>query len=464
MPSEELQLRYMKILNLYLALVSLVIDSVAIFIGIIWAYAIRTDGDQLFNLPFATFWHWALIATPIWLILFASQGLYNARELPKGWNGLGRLLVGLISGWGVVLILLYFWRTPETATLSRLLMIYAILLTAGLVLIGRLIIGLISSFLYRSGSGLLRTVIVNGSGAGSFGQALGDWRNGRRVIATFSAEKALPKLIELQRVEKIEEVIVDHPKLDEDTLLGLLNWAELNGANFATVPSLLSVRATNVETGTLAGTPVIYFKRTPLEGWGRVYKRLLDLVLVIPAIIILSPLMILAYILAWIATGSPIFVQERVGQDGQVFKVHKFRSMYVDGDERFPQFKGWSADEDTDPRIPPLGRFLRKTNLNELAQLWDILIGTMSLVGPRPEQPKYVEQFGKEIPGYLHRHHVKSGLTGWAQINGARGNTPVVDRVKYDLYYIEHWTIWFDLRIILATPIYMLKQFFGRDK
>jgi len=225
---------------------------------------------------------------------------------------------------------------------------------------------------------------------------------------------------------------------------------------------LLSVRSTNVETGILAGSPVLFFKRTPLEGWGRVFKRFFDLLAVLVLLVIALPIMLVVGIVIYIVSPGPVvFKQIRIGQDGEPFSFHKFRSMYADWQKRFPDVKDWSADEKTDPRITGIGRFIRKTNIDELPQLFDVLVGKMSLVGPRPEQPKYVEQFGKEIPKYLSRHHVKTGMTGWAQVNGLRGDTSIKDRVKYDLFYIENWSIWFDIRIIIATLIQTIRKLLG---
>jgi exopolysaccharide biosynthesis polyprenyl glycosylphosphotransferase len=242
-------------------------------------------------------------------------------------------------------------------------------------------------------------------------------------------------------------------------VLQLLDWAESHFVNFAQVPTLLSVKATNIEPGNLGNSPIIYYRASPLDGWGRVFKRLLDLVIVIPALIVLSPVFLVLALLVKLSSPGPVlYSHQRVGQDGQVFTIRKFRSMYENAEHKLNIT--WSMDDDTDPRITPIGRLLRKTNLDELPQLWDVLGGRMSLVGPRPEQPKYVEKFSQEIPEYIKRHHVKSGLTGWAQINGLRGNTPVSERVKYDLYYIEHWSIWFDLRIILSTFVYMFRRAF----
>lgn len=453
----------MKPLNLYLAIVSLLIDATAVLGGLWLAYVLRTHGGELFNWPFMTYLHRIVLVTPIWLVLFASQGLYNPRALPRGWNGLGRLLIGLVAAWGIVLIILYFWRSPEATTLSRLLVVYAIALTAIFLTLGRLIVGLIVGILYRTGTGSVRTVVIDGSQENPFATKLTrEWGHGHRVIGVFAADEALEKMAALIKTERIEEVIVDHPNLNEEMLLKFLSWAELHGANFAAVPSLLSVRATNIETSTLAGTPVTYFLRTPLEGWRRVYKRLLDLVLVIPALIILSPIFLVLALLVKLTSKGPVIYREpRVGQDGKVFSVGKFRSMYGDWRERFPNVQDWSTDEKTDIRITPIGRFTRKTNLDELPQLWDVFMGRMSLVGPRPEQPKYVEKFSHEVPDYLRRHNVKSGLTGWAQVNGLRGDTSIPERVKYDLYYIEHWTIWFDVRIIIATFVLVARSLFG---
>ncbi len=450
----------MKRSSLYLAILSLLIDLAAVLAGLMVAYTLRAKGLDLYYWPFSTYLKFAIWTLPVWLIVFASQGLYNPRVLPRGWNAFGRLLIGLLAGWGTLLIALYLWRSPAALVFPRLIIIYGMFWTGVFTFIGRIIFAGFLNALYFSGVSVTRTVVIGQANAQFTEELANNAIHGRTLVGTFSADTALEKLTEINRINPVDEVVVSE-KLPEAKMMKILNWTEEVGATFVLVPSLLSVRSTNIEMGTLAGSPVMYFLRTPLEGWRRIYKRLLDVIIVVPAMIILSPLLLILFVLAQISTGRGIITQERVGQNGRVFKIHKFRSMYVDGDERFPEFKGWSTDEANDPRITKVGRILRKTNLDELAQLWDIFIGTMSFVGPRPEQPRYVEKFAKEVPDYLHRHNVKSGLTGWAQINGARGNTPVAERVKYDLYYIEHWSIWFDIRIILSTIVYVFRQIFS---
>lgn len=444
---------------LYLAIFSLIIDLAAVMGGLITAYTLRADGNvDLYFWPFQTYFRYALLTLPIWLIVFASQGLYNLRVLPRGWNAFGRLLLGLIAGWGVILIALYLWRSPQANALPRLIIIYGFFLTAGLVLVGRVVVSQIITWLYEAGIGVIRTVVISQSHED---ELLDEFArhlvHGRRVIALAKPEDIPEKLTVLAKTERIDEVIVSDNDLPETKVLAALNWAENYGANFLLVPSLLSLRATNVETGVLAGRPVMYFLRTPLEGWQRIYKRLFDLLIVTPMLIILLPIFLfLAALVKLTSPGPVIYKQARVGQDGQRLFIHKFRSMYEDSNEKYKMT--WSADEKTDPRVTPLGRILRATNLDELPQLWDIFRGVLSIVGPRPEQPQYVEKFAKEIPQYARRHHVKTGLTGWAQVNGLRGDTSIPERVKYDLYYIENWSIWFDLRIIIATIALLFRR------
>lgn len=447
-----------------IATFALVLDGLAIVAAMILAYQMRSNGGTIFLLPFASYLRLLWWVVPAWLIFLASQGLYNHRSLPTGWSAIGRLLIGLLSGWGALMIYLYLSRSPEAQNFPRLLIVYGVGLTSLLCVIDKLLLSALVMGLRRQGIGVIRSGLLIASNHQNLISSFRIEEKHGRHLAEIISHDYLAELSKLPS-GKIDELVVPDNVLDEPTMLSVINWADQTNTQFVLVPSLSTVRSTNVEMGTLAGSPVLFFRRTPLEGWGRVYKRILDLILVLPALIILSPIYLLLIMMVKISSPGPVFYREtRVGQDGREFFIGKFRSMYADWRQRFPGIKDWSSDEKTDVRITPLGRVLRKTNLDELPQMWDVLRGKMSIVGPRPEQPKYVEQFSQEFPDYLKRHHVKSGLTGWAQINGARGNTPIADRVKYDLYYIENWSIWFDLRIILATFIYLFRQLFASDR
>jgi len=203
--------------------------------------------------------------------------------------------------------------------------------------------------------------------------------------------------------------------------------------------------------------PVLELRTIALDGWGRIIKRIADLFFSFVALVVLSPLFLIIAIIQKLTSAGPvIYGHERVGKDGKLFKLYKFRSMYDKAEEKEKRF--WT--EKNDSRITPFGNFLRKTNMDELPQFWNILIGNMSIVGPRPEQPKFVEKFNKEIPGYFKRHRIKSGLTGWAQVNGLKGDTSISERVRYDTFYIENWSLWFDLKIIIKTGGLVLHEIF----
>jgi exopolysaccharide biosynthesis polyprenyl glycosylphosphotransferase len=208
-----------------------------------------------------------------------------------------------------------------------------------------------------------------------------------------------------------------------------------------------------VEADELLGVPVFEMKEAPLNSrWNCFLKRAFDLVVGFPAFLVALPVMGFCAVGVRLTSAGPVlFKQRRVGRDGRVFNMYKFRSMRVGTETAaFTQ-----AD---DPRRTSFGTFLRKTSLDELPQLYNVLQGRMSLVGPRPEVPALVAKFEKTVPRYFERHQVKSGITGWAQVHGLRGNTSLEERVKFDIYYIENWSLWLDVTILVRTLLDVLEH------
>ena len=220
------------------------------------------------------------------------------------------------------------------------------------------------------------------------------------------------------------------------------------------VPDLTQAFRLNPSVEDFDGMPVVLVTESPEQGWNAVIKRAFDLVCSGVGLIVLSPVLLLLAILVRLDSPGPVFyAQERVGLNGRRFRMYKFRSMRVDAEAGGP---GWTVKDD--PRRTPLGTTLRRLSLDELPQLWNVFIGDMSLVGPRPEQPQFVEEFRGTIPRYMLRHHVKAGVTGWAQVNGLRGDTPLEDRIRYDLFYLQNWSLWFDIRILFLTVARVFKD------
>ncbi len=198
----------------------------------------------------------------------------------------------------------------------------------------------------------------------------------------------------------------------------------------------------------VGGVPILNIHETPLSGLGSLAKRTMDLALTLPGLVLISPLMALLAVLVPLTSRGPIlYRQKRMGVDGRPFEIWKFRTMPVDVEHTSGPVFATAHDN----RATWLGKVLRKTSLDELPQLFQVIQGHMSLVGPRPERPIFVEQFRRNIPGYMLRHKVKAGLTGWAQVNGWRGDTSIEKRIEFDLYYIRNWTFWLDLRILFMT-------------
>ncbi|MBQ2257201.1 MAG: undecaprenyl-phosphate glucose phosphotransferase [Lachnospiraceae bacterium] len=248
---------------------------------------------------------------------------------------------------------------------------------------------------------------------------------------------------------KLDEIGITLSLSDYDRLEEIVNICEKSGVHTKFIPDYNSVIPSKPYFEDLDGLAVVNIRRVPLTNTANMLmKRLVDIIGASIAIIVFSPVMLVAAIGVKVTSRGPlIFKQERVGLHNRPFKMYKFRSMEVQSDAE--EKKGWTTKND--PRVTKIGRILRKTSIDELPQFFNVLKGDMSLVGPRPERPRFVEQFKEEIPRYMIKHQVRPGITGWAQVNGYRGDTSIKKRIEYDLYYIENWTMAFDFKILFLT-------------
>jgi exopolysaccharide biosynthesis polyprenyl glycosylphosphotransferase len=233
-------------------------------------------------------------------------------------------------------------------------------------------------------------------------------------------------------------------------MLGVVEATNREGVDVHVVPDLLQFIALRARLENLDGVPIISLNDVPLRGFNSVLKRAVDVMISSTALLVLAiPFGIIAFLIKRTSNGNVFYTQERMGLDGKAFLVYKFRSMYQGAEDDTGPV--WARDDD--PRCTPFGRWLRKFDLDELPQLLNVFRGDMSLVGPRPERPYFVAQFKNRFPQYMLRHKVKAGITGWAQVNGWRGNTSLEKRIEYDLYYIENWSVGLDLKILWLTLV-----------
>jgi Undecaprenyl-phosphate glucose phosphotransferase len=260
----------------------------------------------------------------------------------------------------------------------------------------------------------------------------------------------IPDLI---KAHEIQEVIIGRPELSHQEVLAIISRCERGQVGIKIFPDLFQIIATELSIGDLGGLPLLTVRDVVLRGWKLTLKRAVDLVGSAALLIVFSPFLTLIALAIKLDSSGPVFyAQERMGLDARPFWCLKFRSMRADAERNGP---GWTTEDD--PRVTRLGRFIRRFSIDELPQLINVLLGDMSLVGPRPERPVYVEQFRRSIPRYMDRHREKAGLTGWAQVNGLRGDTSIAERTKYDLWYIENWSLLLDFKILIRTVM----QFFS---
>lgn len=272
-------------------------------------------------------------------------------------------------------------------------------------------------------------------------ERIGDIVGGVPVAGTVS------NLTKILSYGSIDQVLVALPIEQIGALKTLMQTLSQETVDVRVIPDFYQYMTLCGGVDEFAGMPLINLQATPLVGWNLVIKRLFDMSMALLGIAVAAPLFaIIAVIVRMSGRGPILYAQERVGMDGHTFTMYKFRTMRIDAES-----DGARMTERDDPRRTTIGTFLRTLSLDELPQLWNVLKGDMSLVGPRPERPCFIEDFKREIPRYALRHKIKAGMTGWAQVNGMRGNTSIEKRIELDLYYIENWSIFLDMKILLRT-------------
>ncbi len=457
-----------------LASVYLVIDALASNLAMLFAWFLRfhlavipvTKGMQ----DFATYMHLLPIVTIVFPLAFGVQGLYRIRPARGRTEEWLSVAIGSVVA-TVVLSGVLLWVRPGNPDVlySRATLLIFLVCVIAFAIVGRTLVRYAVERRHRRGKDLDRVLIAgNGELARAVARRINNHRDGLGFhIAGYlrngddTVLEGLPCLGTIDDAEQVvKEQRIDHvfvalPHASSQAMMSLLDRLVRVIVSIHVVPDLLQFMVLRSRVEDIDGLPTINLSETPLEGWSRFVKRAFDLVVGLMALIVFSPVMIAIAIAIWLEDRGPVFYrQERMGLDGKPFEIVKFRSMRVGAEKETGAV--W-ADKD-DPRRTRVGRWIRAWSLDELPQLINVLKGEMSVVGPRPERPQFVEQFRAEFPHYMLRHKVRAGMTGWAQVHGWRGNTSIRMRIEHDLYYIENWSLMLDLKILFMTVVHGLRH------
>ncbi len=440
----------------------IVSDLVMLRLAFVLAYRLRLLGDARPGQPSdppTTYDDLALLCVLVIMVVFAVRRLYIPRR------GFGRVdllyqvsaAVGL--GWLAALSVTFFvYRALEP---PRLMLVYWALLSIALVWLTRVVLDALLRESHRRGRDLARVLIV---GDGEQAQVVeakirsapelgyrvaGFIGNGSPSPMVQPVLGGLGDIPEIVREHAVGEVIIAWAGISHHELVNIVTGCARQRVDIKIFPDIFELMAREVETSELTGLPLMRVRDVALHGWMRFLKRALDVGVSWSLLVLLSPwLLFMALLVKLTSPQGPILhVQERVGLDGRPFYMLKFRSMRPDAEAESGPV--WTVPND--PRRTRLGATIRRFSLDEFPQLVNVLVGEMSLVGPRPERPEFVARYANLVPRYRERHMEKAGMTGWAQVNGLRGMTSIVERTEYDLFYVETWSLAFDIKILLKT-------------
>ena len=453
--------------------VHVVLDALIIVVSYLLAWWIQFTflaDPKAGKLPMQTYLMALLFVVPGYLLLYDAFHLYKPKRVSGRMLEAGNLFLANMVGLLGFIFVLFIIKESD---FSRGLIFIFTLINFLLTLCERNFIRIVLKDIRSRGMNLKHMILVGYSSAadGYIDRIFANPQWGYQIDGILDDNSDTGRHYHnIPVIGNIDDIgrILDENALDEIAItLGLSEYSKLkkivaacekSGVHTQFVPDYTDIIPSRPYTEDLLGLPVINIRYVPLsDTFNALIKRLRDIIGSLLAIVLFSPVMLITAIAIKRSSPGPlIFSQERVGLHNRPFRMYKFRSMRVQTDDEERQ--GWTMKND--PRVTKVGKVIRKTSIDELPQLFNVLKGNMSLIGPRPERPQYVEKFREEIPRYMVKHQVRPGMTGWAQVNGYRGNTSIRKRIEYDIYYIENWSVAFDIKILVLT---VFKGFINRN-
>lgn len=440
----------------FLNQLNVVSDVLLICLMMPLAYWLRFDVlHGVENVPRESYLRLGLVIMALEMFFYAARGIYQTSRVLR----IRREVINLLEVNLLLAVLLLGWLyLNHSEHYSRLLLVIFFTLSTGAVIAKHAAVRKILRLLRKNGRNMKHVVVLGGGKtAGSYLEAIRvDREIGFDALGYVAAQPGELPLSYLGGFDELE-TILDHTVPDEvvsaidpadyERTPHIIACCEKAGVKLSVIPLYAEYMPARPEFDDVGGIPLLNIRRIPLDNYGNaIVKRTVDIVGSLLLLVLLSPLMLLCAVGVKLSSPGPVFfTQERIGKDKKPFTMYKFRSLVVNDDSD----TAWSGKRDD--RRTAFGAWLRRCSLDELPQLFNVLRGDMSLVGPRPEIPYYVHRFKEEVPLYMVRHQVRPGMTGWAQIHGFRGDTPIPERVKHDVWYIENWSLWLDLRIMLET-------------
>ncbi len=459
----------MKKSEIIFSAVMLPIDYILVSLAGLSAYFVRYSAiyqeqirEVVFNLSIQNYIKYVLVVAVIWIVIYILSGLYSMRPGQKLFGVLSKIFLASSTATLIVIVAFFFSRELFS---SRFIILAAWLLSVVYVSAAHIIMNLIQKRLYKKGMGVHRIALVGDSQDGNYlAKEIASRKKYGYTVALRQSkvdENLIQRIVEMAKRDELDEIVQADSNMDREESLRLLELANLHHLEFKYVADLLGATRTNFDINTISGIPIIGIKKTPLDGWGRVVKRVFDIVASIVFLVVLSPLfLIVAMAIKIDSKGTIFYKSKRIGAYGKEFYLYKFRTMIKDADKLKDKLinKNERADGPLfkltdDPRITRVGAFLRKTSIDEIPNFWNVLVGHMSLVGPRPHEPHEVAQYQKHHRQLL---NIKPGITGMAQVSG-RSTLSFEEEVKLDTLYIETWSFWLDIIILIKTPFIIVR-------